>query len=219
MAHSYSALYIGAIAVRVGARADIFDPFVQLPQGAQDLHGGLGVGLTLVKTLTDLHGGTVEAISAGPGRGSEFIVRLPGLEAPGDAASSPARASPAGREAAAASQAPVAPPNTFLRKQTLTRELKTIQRKESAPDRTLSKIIHQPAIRAVSEATSKTLSRPSGLLGGGILAFAGTGGYLYLAKHIGFSYQSSVFLVLLVAGFGLGLALEALLRLFTSRRS
>ena len=90
--------------------ADIFDPFVQLPQGAQDLHGGLGVGLTLVKTLTELHGGTVEALSAGAGRGSEFVVRLPGLEPTGvgDAASSPARASAANRESAAASQDPAA---------------------------------------------------------------------------------------------------------------
>ena len=38
------------------------------------VQGGLGVGLTLVKTLAELHGGTVEAHSAGPGHGSEFVV-------------------------------------------------------------------------------------------------------------------------------------------------
>jgi len=60
--------------------ADIFKPFVQLPGRGEDPHGGLGVGLTLVKTLSELHGGTVEAHSSGNGRGCEFIVRLPGLQ-------------------------------------------------------------------------------------------------------------------------------------------
>lgn len=56
---------------------DIFGPFVQLEQGGDGPQGGLGVGLTLVKTLAELHGGSVEALSAGTGCGSEFVVRLP----------------------------------------------------------------------------------------------------------------------------------------------
>jgi signal transduction histidine kinase len=59
--------------------ADIFEPFVQLERGANGSQGGLGVGLTLVKTLVELHGGTVKANSDGPGHGSEFIVSLPGI--------------------------------------------------------------------------------------------------------------------------------------------
>jgi signal transduction histidine kinase len=57
--------------------ADIFEPFVQLPHGPDQSNGGLGVGLSLVKTLVELHGGTVEAQSPGSDRGSEFVVRLP----------------------------------------------------------------------------------------------------------------------------------------------
>ncbi|NPC57809.1 sensor histidine kinase [Caenimonas soli] len=55
----------------------IFEPFVQLAVPAAHHHGGLGIGLSLLRTIVALHGGEVEAHSAGPGRGSEFIVRLP----------------------------------------------------------------------------------------------------------------------------------------------
>lgn len=55
----------------------IFEMFAQVDQTLDRAHGGLGIGLTLVKTLVELHGGTVEAQSAGLGQGSEFIVRLP----------------------------------------------------------------------------------------------------------------------------------------------
>jgi signal transduction histidine kinase/ActR/RegA family two-component response regulator len=55
----------------------IFDMFVQVEPSPERARQGLGIGLTLVKRLTELHGGRVEARSAGPGEGSEFIVRLP----------------------------------------------------------------------------------------------------------------------------------------------
>jgi PAS domain S-box-containing protein len=61
----------------------VFDIFVQLDATLERTHGGLGIGLTLVKSLVELHGGTVEAKSAGLGRGSEFIVSLP-VAATGD---------------------------------------------------------------------------------------------------------------------------------------
>ena len=66
----------------------IFDMFAQVDQS---LHrsGGLGIGLTLVKRLVELHGGTVAAASEGPGKGSEFTVRIP--VAPGPPEPAPAR--------------------------------------------------------------------------------------------------------------------------------
>ncbi len=69
----------------------VFEPFVQANRADARPQGGLGLGLTLVKRLVELHGGTVSASSAGPNRGSEFVVRLP-RGAPPIAASAPAPA-------------------------------------------------------------------------------------------------------------------------------
>jgi signal transduction histidine kinase len=65
----------------VGMTADliarIFDLFAQAERPLDRSQGGLGVGLTVTKRLVELHGGTIEAISPGPGCGSKFVVRLP----------------------------------------------------------------------------------------------------------------------------------------------
>jgi len=55
----------------------VFDLFTQAQRGSDRSQGGLGIGLTLVRRLVELHNGRVEAISDGLGRGSEFIVHLP----------------------------------------------------------------------------------------------------------------------------------------------
>jgi PAS domain S-box-containing protein len=55
----------------------IFDLFVQVDHAATRSQGGLGIGLTLVKNLVEMHGGSVEAASEGLGCGSEFVIRLP----------------------------------------------------------------------------------------------------------------------------------------------
>jgi PAS domain S-box-containing protein len=71
----------------VGIPADklprLFEMFYQVDASLERAHGGLGIGLSLVRRLVEFHGGSVEARSDGPGKGSEFTVRLPVLvEAP-----------------------------------------------------------------------------------------------------------------------------------------
>jgi PAS domain S-box-containing protein len=62
----------------------LFDPFSQGARPLDRRQGGLGLGLTIVRNLVELHGGSVTAHSEGPGRGSEFVVRLPRIM-PGEA--------------------------------------------------------------------------------------------------------------------------------------
>jgi len=57
--------------------AGIFDLFAQLERSIEKSRGGLGIGLSLVKRLVEMHGGTVEVKSGGSGKGAEFIVTLP----------------------------------------------------------------------------------------------------------------------------------------------
>jgi PAS domain S-box-containing protein len=60
----------------------VFDMFSQVDHTIDQAQGGLGIGLTLVRSLVELHGGTVSAHSAGRGCGAEFVVRLPLCESP-----------------------------------------------------------------------------------------------------------------------------------------
>jgi PAS domain S-box-containing protein len=68
----------------------IFDLFSQATPALERSQGGLGIGLSLVRGLVELHGGTIEARSRGLGKGSEFVIRLP-LAPAGQAESTPAR--------------------------------------------------------------------------------------------------------------------------------
>jgi signal transduction histidine kinase/ActR/RegA family two-component response regulator len=84
----------------------IFEMFQQVDQSLGRAHGGLGIGLTLVKRLVELHGGTIEARSEGIGKGSEFVIRLP--------ASRPEPAKAEAQPGAAAAAKDRSPPHRIL---------------------------------------------------------------------------------------------------------
>jgi translation elongation factor EF-G len=106
--------------------------------------------------------------------------------------------------------------NNELKEIAYQRILKRTRRHLPAYSKAMSKIIHQPAIDTVSEALSKSVGRPSGIIGGGLVALIGTSIYYYLTRQYGYNYNSFVFLALMVAGFVLGWAVEVLYKLFKS---
>jgi len=77
-----------------GKLDSIFEMFTQVEGSLERSQGGLGIGLTLVRRLVQMHGGSVEARSAGEGQGSEFVVRLPTLQDRPAAAPAPTPAKP-----------------------------------------------------------------------------------------------------------------------------
>jgi hypothetical protein len=100
------------------------------------------------------------------------------------------------------------PVSNDLKKTSLRRELKQVRRHLPKVDQIGSKIIHQPAVRVISETSAKTITRPSGLLGGGIAAFIGSGIYYYFTMHIGIKYNYLMFALFFVGGFMVGLVIE-----------
>ncbi|HSC08153.1 MAG TPA: PAS domain S-box protein [Steroidobacteraceae bacterium] len=67
------------IGISASTLPTIFDMFTQIEESLEKSRGGLGIGLTLAKQLTELHGGAIEARSEGLGKGAEFTVRLPAV--------------------------------------------------------------------------------------------------------------------------------------------
>ena len=111
--------------------------------------------------------------------------------------------------------------------QHVTRELKAIRYKETMRyvrrhlnprERKFSSFIHTPAVEKISEVGGKTVARPSGLLGGGLIALIGSIGTLYVARQYGFEVPNSLFMALFVIGFFVGLLGEFIITGFTIRK-
>lgn len=92
-------------------------------------------------------------------------------------------------------------------------------RKQLNPlEKPLSKLMHQPIVDKLSETTAQTVGRPSGILGGGLLALIGTAAYYYICRHYGYSYNYFVFIFLLSLGFFAGWLSEVLLKILRKKR-
>lgn len=89
------------VGIPPGMLSSVFQMFTQVDQSLEKAQGGLGIGLTIVQRLVEMHGGKVEARSDGPGKGSTFVVHLP-------ASSSVGAASEVGTDGAVASSATAA---------------------------------------------------------------------------------------------------------------
>jgi hypothetical protein len=98
------------------------------------------------------------------------------------------------------------------------RNLAHVQKRLKPAQKSLSKVIHQPLVQRTSEAAAVTVTRPSGLLGGGITAFIGSLIYAYLSRSAGFTYNYTMFLCFFVGGFAFGVAVEFVLHWVAQRK-
>lgn len=95
-----------------------------------------------------------------------------------------------------------------LKRASYKKTMKKVQTQLPPAERVLSKVIHQKTVETISNFSGKTIARPSGILGGGLIALTGSLFVLYYAKHYGFSYNYTFFILLYALGFGLGLLFE-----------
>lgn len=98
------------------------------------------------------------------------------------------------------------------------RAMTRARKRLSASSRVFSKVIHAPIIDKSSEVVGKTIARPSGMLGGAFIAFAGTSALLWITNHYGYEYNYLVVLMLFAIGLVAGLAFEGLLKLIRRRQ-
>jgi hypothetical protein len=99
------------------------------------------------------------------------------------------------------------------------RTLQSVQKRESIPERMLSRVMHNTAVDTLSTVAEKTVARPSGLLVGGVFAFLGSSTFLYIAKHYGYEYNFLLFALFFAGGFAVGLVLELVYRVIKRQKT
>ena len=95
----------------------------------------------------------------------------------------------------------------------LKKELSQIRQNLPATQKLFSKTVHQPIIRKLSNVSAQTITRPYGLLVGGIFAFLGSLAYLLFAKYIGIKYNYLLFIFLFLAGYITATLIELITKL------
>lgn len=106
-----------------------------------------------------------------------------------------------------------------LKEDSYRRTIQKVRNNLNPAERAMSKVIHNRVVEPVSEFSSKTVARPSGIFGGGLVALIGSGAVLYMAKHYGFEYNFTTFIVLITGGFAVGLLVEILIHAIRKTRT
>lgn len=107
--------------------------------------------------------------------------------------------------------------NHQLKSMSYDRAMTRVRKHLSAPSRAFSKVLHSPLVDKPSELASKTIARPSGMLGGGLVAMVGTLLLFWIVNRYGYEYNYLLIGVFFVSGMTLGLLAEGALKLLRKR--
>jgi len=108
--------------------------------------------------------------------------------------------------------------NKQLKDMAYLRAMTRVRKHLSLPSKAFSKVVHSKAVERPSEIIGNTVARPSGMLGGALVATIGSSALLWITKHYGYEYNYLAVILLFVIGLTLGLAMELLWKTFRLKR-
>jgi hypothetical protein len=106
-----------------------------------------------------------------------------------------------------------------LKAMSYSRTMVRVRKKLSAPSRAFSKLVHSPVLEQPSELASKTIARPSSMLGGALCSLLGTVALYWVVNRYGYEYNYLAIIILFAGGWSLGLIIEATFRSLRKRKS